>query len=118
MRIPESEVSAERFLAGWNGAAATMSALDDEEILRGGVANAGAVVRVGPHVLRPSNSHTPTIHAFLGALRAAGFDGVQEPVGVSTPTAANASSSSPATSPSCPSPRGCRATTPWPRPRA
>ena len=53
-----------------------------EEILQGGVANAGAVVRVGDHVLRPSNPHTPTIHALLRHVRAAGFDGVPEPIGV------------------------------------
>ncbi len=54
----------------------------DEEILRGGVANAGAVVRTGDEVLRPANPHTPTIHAFLGALRSVGFDGAPKPVGV------------------------------------
>jgi len=54
----------------------------DEVPLAGGVANAGSVVRVGPHVLRPSNPHTPSIHAFLASLRAAGFDGASQPVGV------------------------------------
>jgi hypothetical protein len=54
----------------------------EEEVLRGGVANAGAVVRIGEQVARPSNRHTPTIHAFLSALRDAGFDGVQRPFGV------------------------------------
>jgi Phosphotransferase enzyme family len=53
-----------------------------DEVLAGGVANAGAVVRQGAHVLRPSNPHTPSIHRFLGALRDAGFDGASEPVGV------------------------------------
>lgn len=53
-----------------------------DEVLAGGVANAGAVVRQGEHVLRPSNPHTPSIHRFLTALRAAGFDGASEPVGV------------------------------------
>ncbi len=56
--------------------------LPDEELLQGGVANAGAVVRVGAHVLRPSNRRTPTIHRFLRDLRAVGFDGASEPVGV------------------------------------
>jgi hypothetical protein len=54
----------------------------DEVELSGGVANAGAVVRVGPHVLRPSNPSSPSIHRFLSALRDAGFDGVPEPVGI------------------------------------
>jgi len=54
----------------------------DEEPLSGGVANAGAVVRVGEHVLRPSNPHTPAIHQFLRALRQVGFDGASLPVGV------------------------------------
>ena len=53
-----------------------------EEILPGGVGNAGAVVRVGDHVLRPASRHTPAIHALLRHVRAAGFDGVPEPVGV------------------------------------
>lgn len=50
--------------------------------LQGGVANAGAVVRSGDHVLRPSNPHTPSIHRFLGALVATGFTGASRPVGV------------------------------------
>ncbi len=50
--------------------------------LQGGVANAGAVVRVGGHVLRPSNPHTSTIHSFLRFLRAEGFDGASAPVGI------------------------------------
>jgi Ser/Thr protein kinase RdoA (MazF antagonist) len=54
----------------------------DEQVLAGGVANRGRVVRVGPHVLRPSNPHTPSIHAFLRSVRATGFHGVPAPVGV------------------------------------
>lgn len=54
----------------------------DEEVLQGGVANAGGVVRAGGHVLRPSNPHTPTIHRFLASLRSVGFHGASEPVGV------------------------------------
>jgi hypothetical protein len=50
--------------------------------LAGGVANAGAVVRVGDHVLRPSNRHTAAVHGYLQALRLAGFGGVPMPVGV------------------------------------
>jgi hypothetical protein len=53
-----------------------------EEILHGGVANAGAVVRAGDRVLRPSNPHTPTIHRFLRHLHDAGFGGAPMPVGV------------------------------------
>jgi hypothetical protein len=53
-----------------------------DEVLAGGVANAGAVVRQGEHVLRPSNPHTESIHRFLRGLRDAGFDGASEPVGV------------------------------------
>ena len=53
-----------------------------EEVLHGGVANAGAVVRSGNHVLRPSNPNTATIHAFLIHLSESGFDGASQPVGV------------------------------------
>lgn len=51
-----------------------------DEVLAGGVANAGAVRRVGNTVVRPANAHSPTIHSFLRALRATGFDGAPEPV--------------------------------------
>lgn len=54
----------------------------DEIPLSGGVANAGAVVRVGDHVLRPASAHTASIHRFLRHLRDGGFDGAPEPVGV------------------------------------
>ncbi len=54
----------------------------EEEQLAGGVANAGAVTRVGSHVLRPANAHSTTIHRFLAHLRSAGFDGASEPVGI------------------------------------
>jgi len=54
----------------------------DDEILVGGVAHAGAVVRRGHHVLRPSGRHTPAVHALLRHVRASGFDGVPEPIGV------------------------------------
>ena len=53
-----------------------------EEILEGGVANAGAVTRVGNLVMRPSNPFTATIHRFLAAMRSAGFEGASLPVGV------------------------------------
>ena len=54
----------------------------DEEVLQGGVANAGAVVRVGTHALRPANPHTATIHGFLAALDAGGFRGAPVPVAI------------------------------------
>lgn len=54
----------------------------DEEVLHGGVANAGAVVRVGDHVLRPSNPHSASIHRMLRALADNGFDGASVPVGI------------------------------------
>lgn len=54
----------------------------DEELLHGGVANVGAVVRVGDHVLRPSNPFSGSIHRALSELRAAGFEGASHPVGI------------------------------------
>ncbi len=52
-----------------------------EEVLRGGVANAGVVRRVGDEVRRPANENSATIHALLRHVRRAGFDGVPEPLG-------------------------------------
>jgi Phosphotransferase enzyme family len=54
----------------------------DEQQLVGGIANAGRVVRVGPHVLRPSSPHSDSIHAFLRSVRHAGFEGASSPVGI------------------------------------
>lgn len=54
----------------------------EREVLRGGVANAGAVVREGAYVLRPSKPQSELIHALFRHVRAAGFDGVPEPVGI------------------------------------
>jgi hypothetical protein len=56
--------------------------VDEEIVMRGGVANAGAVVRVGTAVLRPTNPNTTTIHALLRHLRDVGFDGVPAPLGI------------------------------------
>jgi thiamine kinase-like enzyme len=56
--------------------------VDDEVVLKGGVANAGAVTRQGSSVLRPSNPHTAAIHALLRHVRRNGFDGVPLPEGV------------------------------------
>ena len=53
-----------------------------EQQLDGGIANAGKVVRVGAHVLRPSSPHSGSIHAFLRAVRQAGFEGASLPVGI------------------------------------
>ncbi len=53
-----------------------------EQPLDGGIANAGQVVLVGPHVLRPSSPHSGSIHAFLRAVRHAGFEGASLPVGI------------------------------------
>ena len=54
----------------------------DEEPLHGGVANAGAVVRSGDHVLRPSNPHSASIHSLLTQIRSHGFSGASEPVSI------------------------------------
>ena len=53
-----------------------------EQRLDGGIANVGQVVRVGPHVLRPSSPHTGSIHSFLRAVRHIGFEGASLPVGI------------------------------------
>lgn len=52
----------------------------DEEVLQGGVANAGAVIRTGSDVLRPSNPHSASIFHLLSALEANGFEGAPVPV--------------------------------------
>jgi aminoglycoside phosphotransferase (APT) family kinase protein len=49
--------------------------------LQGGVANAGAVVRHGPELHRPSSRHSAQIHRFLRHVRDAGFAGASEPIG-------------------------------------
>jgi Phosphotransferase enzyme family len=54
----------------------------EERQLEGGIANAGAVVRAGPHVLRPSSPHSESIHAFLRSVRQAGFGGAPISVGI------------------------------------
>jgi hypothetical protein len=53
----------------------------DTEILQGGVANAGLVVRVGDEVRRPAGPHSASITAFLRYLRSTGFTGASSPVG-------------------------------------
>jgi hypothetical protein len=53
-----------------------------EEQLAGGVANAGRVARSGEYVLRPSTSHSASIHRLLRWLPSEGFDGAPTPVGI------------------------------------
>ncbi|MFJ5881664.1 phosphotransferase [Kitasatospora cineracea] len=53
----------------------------DGELLAGGLANAGAVVRRGDAVERPAPPHAAALHGFLAALRAGGFAGAPVPVG-------------------------------------
>jgi hypothetical protein len=53
-----------------------------EEQLAGGIANAGRVTRAGDHVLRPSTSHSASVHRLLRWLQAEGFDGASTPVGI------------------------------------
>ena len=53
--------------------------VDEVEVLRGGVANAGAVVRVGDDVLRPAPSNSVTIHRLLRYLRRNGVSVAPEP---------------------------------------
>jgi hypothetical protein len=54
----------------------------DREVLEGGVGNAGLVVRTGDRVSRPAGPHSATIQSLLRYVRASGFDGVPEPLGV------------------------------------
>jgi len=53
-----------------------------EQPLEGGIANAGRVARVGPHLLRPSGPHSTAVHAFLRAVRSTGCDAVPVPIGI------------------------------------
>ena len=55
---------------------------EDREVLHGGVANAGQVLRIGDVVERPANRHSASVHRFLGALHEQRFDGVPEPLEV------------------------------------
>ena len=56
--------------------------MDEEELLAGGIANAGKVTRVGGDVLRPANPNSESLHTFLRSLRTAGFAGASEPVAI------------------------------------
>ncbi|HZD64611.1 MAG TPA: phosphotransferase [Acidimicrobiales bacterium] len=59
-----------------------MGAVPDEVVLPGGIVNAGAVVRSGRYLLRPSTPYTGAVHRLLRHVRAAGCAGVPEPVGI------------------------------------
>lgn len=59
-----------------------MGANGDIEVLAGGIANAGAVVRVGDHVVRPTSEHTPAIHRYLRYVRASGCQAVPDVIGL------------------------------------
>jgi phosphotransferase family enzyme len=54
----------------------------EEIALAGGVANPGAVVLVGDTVRRPAGPHTEAVHALLGHLLEAGFEGAPVPLGI------------------------------------
>jgi hypothetical protein len=56
--------------------------MKDMEILAGGVANAGRVVREDGDVVRPLSPHSESVHSFLRALRSTGFAGAPMPVGI------------------------------------
>jgi aminoglycoside phosphotransferase (APT) family kinase protein len=56
----------------------------DEELLAGGVANAGKVRRVGDRVVRPANANSESIHRFLRALRPAGFQSAPQPIAINS----------------------------------
>jgi hypothetical protein len=53
-----------------------------DEVLSGGITNAGAVFRRGEIVDRPAQPHAPAIHRFLEALAEHGFSGAPRPVGL------------------------------------
>jgi Phosphotransferase enzyme family len=55
--------------------------MPDEVPLAGGNVSNG-VVRVGDTVRRPAGPWTPAVHALLTHIRAAGFDGAPEPLGL------------------------------------
>lgn len=53
--------------------------MSDEQILGGGLANLGQVVKRGDTVERPAPPHAAALHAYLRALRDVGFEGAPEP---------------------------------------
>jgi hypothetical protein len=54
----------------------------EEEVLHGGTANRGQVVRIGDTVRRPQRSTSPATHALLRHLADVGFDGAPRFLGV------------------------------------
>ena len=53
-----------------------------DEVLSGGITNAGAVFRRGEIVDRPAQPQAPAVHRFLEALPRHGFTGAPRPVGL------------------------------------
>ena len=53
-----------------------------EVLLPGGLANRGAVVRIGDTVRRPQRRTSPSVHALLRHLETVGFDGAPRFLGV------------------------------------
>ena len=53
-----------------------------DEVLSGGITNAGAVLRRGEIVDRPAQPHAAAIHRFLEALPQHGFTAAPRPVGL------------------------------------
>jgi Phosphotransferase enzyme family len=56
--------------------------MNDGDVLSGGVANAGAVIRVGDEVRRPASAQTELVFSLLEHVRSKGFTGVPEPLGI------------------------------------
>ena len=56
--------------------------MSSEEPLPHSVGNAGAVVRAGDTVRRPTGPHTPGVHAYLRHLEAVGFAGAPRVLGI------------------------------------
>ena len=54
--------------------------MSDEQILGGGLANPGQVVKRGDTVERPAPPHAAALHTYLRAMHDAGFDGAPEPM--------------------------------------
>jgi aminoglycoside phosphotransferase (APT) family kinase protein len=54
--------------------------MDMDEVLKGGLADAGQVTRRGDFVVRPAPPHAEALHRHLKALAEAGFDGAPTPV--------------------------------------
>ena len=62
-----------------HGATIIVDMANEVEVLQGGVANAGAVVRIGDVVVRPAPANSATIHRFLRHLVADGVEIAPEP---------------------------------------